>query len=334
MPMKKIFLHIVLFAVLVCGTAFAQQMPLFTNYLFNPYAFNPAVVGSHNYIQANLNYRNQWVGFDGAPKTYMASIYGPFRKSPKVALGGMVIADVTGLLQRTGGYMTYAYHIQLNDNWRLGMALSAGAMQYRVRLYDAKIYDQDDAVLNGALLSKIVYDFNSGLYLYSKKAFVGISAAHAANNKITFSNSHSRLNPHAYLLAGYTIKASKKIGVQPSALVKYNAPNDIQPEFSVRGIYQKLFWAGLSYRMNDAYSVSVGGVVLERMTIGYAYDIPFSGIRKYTSGSHELFFTYSWIKTKKQIDHDQEEFNTIDNSFKSNLRNKKKKPQTEEEGDK
>jgi len=329
--MKKIFTHIALVLGLGGGTVFAQQMPLYTNYLLNDYAFNPAVVGSHNFIQANMNYRNQWVGFEGAPKTYMASIYGPFRKSEKVALGGMISTDVTGLLQRTGGYFTYAYHLKINDSWKLGMGLSAGAMQYRIRLYDAKLYDKDDAVLTGNLLSKIVYDLNAGLYLYRRNMFLGVSGYHAANNKIDFSGSRSRLTPHLYALAGYTIKVNKKFGVQPSALVKYNEPIGVQPEFSVRGIYQKKFWAGFSYRMNDAYSISIGAVCLERITIGYGYDIPFSGIKQYTSGSHELMLTYSFVKTKKQRDADQEEFNTIDNSFKSNLKNKKKKKDGEEE---
>lgn len=331
--MKKIFTYIILVLLIGSNKMLGQQMPIFTNYLLNDFAFNPAIAGSHNYIQANMNYRNQWVGFEGAPKTYMASIYGPFRKSEKVALGGMITADVTGLLQRTGGYLTYAYHLKINDSWKLGMGLSAGAMQYRARLYDAKIYDQDDAVLNGSLLSKIVYDVNAGLYLYKRNIFLGVAGYHAANNKIAFANSSSRLTPHIYATAGYTIKVNKKFGLQPSALVKYNAPLGVQPEFSLRGIYMKQFWLGASYRMDDAYSLTIGGICMERITVAYAYDLPFSGIKKYTSGSHELMLIYSFIKTKKQRDADQEEFNTIDNSFKSNLKNKKKKPtDTEEEG--
>ncbi len=328
--MKKIFIYIVLFVGIASVKVFSQQMPLFTNYVLNAYAFNPAVVGSNNYVQANMNYRNQWTGFEGAPKTYMASLYGPFKKSTKVAFGGMITADVTGLLQRTGGYLTYAYHLKINDSWKLGMALSAGAMQYRVRLYDAKIYDKDDQVLTGSLLSKIAYDFNAGLYLYRKNAFLGVSA-YQVDNKVDFTNSHSRLTPHIYALAGYTYRVNKKFSVQPSTLIKYNAPVGVQPEFSLRAIYMKQFWAGVSYRMNDAYSIMIGGVCLERISIAYAYDVPFSGIKKYTGGSHELMITYSWVKTKKQHDADEEEFNTIDNSFKSNLKNKKK-PATEEEG--
>lgn len=328
--MKKIFTYISILLLLCTVKVFSQQMPLFTNYLFNSFAYNPAVAGSKNYIQTSLNYRNQWVGFDGAPKTYMASIYGPFRKSPKVAIGGMLMTDVTGLLQRTSGYFTYAYHVALNDKWKLGMGLSAGMMQYRVKLYDVRAYDKDDEILTGNLLSKTVFDANAGIYLYRSNFFFGVSGYQVANNKIDFTNSHSRLAPHLYVMTGYTYKVNKKFSLQPSILIKYSAPTPVQPEFSLRGIYQKQFWVGFSYRMNDAYSFMLGVVAKERISIAYAYDLPFSGIRKYTSGSHELMLTYSFLKTKKQQDLDEEEFNTIDNSFKSNLKNKKKKPEEEE----
>jgi type IX secretion system PorP/SprF family membrane protein len=327
--MKKIITYLSLLLLLCSAKLFSQQMPLFTNYLFNAYAFNPAVAGSNPYVQANMNYRNQWTGFDGAPKTYMASIYGPFRKSKKVAVGGMITTDITGLLQRTAGYFTYAYHLQLNDKWRLGMGLSAGFAQYRVRLYDVKAYDKDDEVLTGNVLSKIAFDANAGVYLYRSNFFVGISGYQVANNKIDFTNSQSRQTPHAYLMTGYTYKINKKFSVQPSMLIKYNAPF-VQPEFSLKGIYQKQFWAGFSYRVSDAYSFMIGAVCKERISVAYAYDLPFSGIRKYTGGSHEIMLTYSFKKTKKQQDLDEEEFNTIDNGFKSNLRNKKKASSEEE----
>ncbi|HXP52352.1 MAG TPA: PorP/SprF family type IX secretion system membrane protein, partial [Bacteroidia bacterium] len=210
--MKKIFTYISLLVLLCTAKVFSQQLPLYTNYLFNAYAFNPAVAGSVPYIQASMNYRNQWVGFDGAPKTYMASIYGPFRKSKKVAMGGMISTDVTGLLQRTSGYFTYAYHVQLNDKWKLGMALSGGFSQYRVQLYDVKAFDKDDQVLTGNVLSKITIDANAGLYLYRSNFFFGVSGYQVTNSKVdAFSNSN--LTPHAYAMTGYTFKINKKFGV-------------------------------------------------------------------------------------------------------------------------
>lgn len=329
--MKRIITYLFITALLCGGRLFSQQMPLLTNYLFNSYAYNPAIAGTKPYAVANMTYRNQWVGFDGAPKTYMASLYGPFRKNKKVALGGMILTDATGLLQRTAGYFTYAYHVMLNDKWKLGMGVSAGLMQYRIRLYDVKAYDKDDEMLTGNVLSKTVFDCNAGLYLYRSNFFLGLSGYQAANNKIAFTDSHSRLEPHLYLMTGYTYKVNKKFSLQPSALIKYNAPTPVQPEISLRGIYKKQLWLGVSYRMNDAYSFMFGAVCKERISFAYAYDLPFSGIRKYTSGSHEIMLTYSFLKTKKQQDLDEEEFNTIDNGFKSNLRNKKKNAQSQEE---
>jgi type IX secretion system PorP/SprF family membrane protein len=322
--MKKKITYLILLAFVESISLFAQQMPLFTNYLFNPYVYNPAVAGSKPYVQANMNYRNQWMGFEGAPQTYMASIYGPLRKNKNVALGGMISTDLTGLLQRTSGYFTYAYHVKLNDKWKLGMGLSAGAMQYRVRLYDVRAYDKDDELLTGNLLTKIVFDCNAGLYLYRSNFFFGLSAYQAANNKVDFTNSQSRLAPHLYAMAGYTIRVNKKFDLQPSVLVKQTDPVPVQPEFSLRAIYQKIFWIGASYRMDDSYGFMIGAVCKERISIAYAYDLPFSGLHKYNGGSHELMLCYSFVKTKKQQDLDEEEFNNIDNSFKSNLRNKKK----------
>ena len=42
--------------------AFAQQIPLFSQYQFNKYIYNPAVAGSDEFIDARLIQRYQWRG--------------------------------------------------------------------------------------------------------------------------------------------------------------------------------------------------------------------------------------------------------------------------------
>lgn len=329
--MKIRVLILVVFSLVLPREINAQQMPIYTNYLFNAYAFNPAVAGSTPFVSAMMNYRDQWVGFDGAPRTFMASMYGPFKKSKKVALGGMISTDITGLLQRTSVYFTYAYHVQLNSKWKLGLGLSGGAMQYRVSLYNAKLYDKEDQVLNGNLLTSGVFDANAGLYLYSSKFFFGLSGYQMANNSINIPGSESNLSPQFYAMSGYTFKINKNFDLQPSCLLKYNSPVPLQPEFSLRAIYKKLFWIGGSMRMNEAFCFMLGCVCYERFNIAYAYDFPYMGLMKYNTGSHEIMLRYNFVKTKKQINKDEEEFNEIDNSFKSNLKNKKKSPENTEQ---
>ena len=119
--MKKNFniFFILLSIIMISKFGMAQQLPIYTNYMLNPYAYNPAVAGSKPTAVFNLNYRNQWVGFQDAPKTYMISLHSPIGKQKKLAVGVLVNSDNTGLLSRTSGYLTLGYHIKLNKNYFL-----------------------------------------------------------------------------------------------------------------------------------------------------------------------------------------------------------------------
>lgn len=318
--MKKIHYILVLLFIVACFNSKAQQLPLYTNYVLNNYAYNPAVAGSKPYAVVNLNYRNQWVGFKDAPKTYLVSLHNSIGKQKKVGVGILINSDNTGLLGKTTGHLTFAYHLKLNKTYKLGFGISAGMVQYRIRLYDAKTADAGDELLTGNLLSNNVFDSNAGLYLYSDKLFFGISGYQYLSNKITWKDSKSNLAPHVYATLGYQFQVSKKLIIEPSALLKFNSPTPMQPEFSVRGIYKNLFWVGGSYRLNDAVSGLIGVILKEKFTIAYAYDFSVSKIRKYNSGSHEISLTFQLIKKKKKLDSDEEELNDIDNSIKSKLK--------------
>jgi type IX secretion system PorP/SprF family membrane protein len=318
---KNIFITIFLLCTIVnCNFILAQQLPVYTNYVLNPYAYNPAYAGSKPDAVINLNYRNQWVGFQDAPKTYMVSLHSPIGKQKKVAIGAMFNSDNVGLLGRTSGYLTFGYHVKLNKNYKLGFGISAGMVQYRIKLYDAKIADAGDDMLTGNILSHNVFDSNGGLYLYSDKLFFGVATYQYIGNKINFKDSKSNLSQHAYATLGYTFKVSKNVFIQPSALAKFNAPLPIQPEFTLRMLYKNLFWLGGSYRMNDAASALLGVTIKDKLTIGYSYDITTSQIKKYNRGSHEIAICYQFIKPKKKLDADEQELNNIDNSIKTKFK--------------
>ncbi len=317
MFMKKIK-YIFILSFISLG-ALAQQQGLYSNYMLNNYAYNPAVAGTKAYTQANLNYRNQWTGFDDAPKTGMLSLYGTFKKKTNMAMGGLILSDKTGLLKRTAGYMSYAYHVKLNKKLVLGMGLSVGMIQYRIRLYDAKVADAGDDILTGNVLATNVFDANAGVLLYSGSTYIGLSSYQIAGNKINWTNSQSKLARYYYLSAGHTFTAGKKFEIQPNLLVRATSPTSLsQVEFSLRGIYKKSYWLGASIRVYDSYSVVAGFKVKEKVSVGYAYDMGNSNLKNYHSGSHELMLIYSFIK-KKAANADEDEYHDIDNSIKSTI---------------
>ncbi|MDF2450243.1 MAG: putative rane protein [Bacteroidota bacterium] len=320
--MKK-NIHILLlfvFSLIIQRQGHSQQLPINTNYVLNGYAFNPAVAGSKPHAVASINYRDQWAGFQDAPKTYMVSLHSPVGKQKKTAMGALISSDNAGLLSRTTGYLTFAYHIKVNETYKLGLGVSAGMVQYRIKLYDAKVADTGDDLLTGNILSNNVFDSNGGLYFYSDKLFVGVSTYQYIGNKITWKDSQSNLSQHMYAALGYTFLLSKKISLQPTLLVKFNSPAPVQPELGMRLIYKNNFWIGGSYRTNESASALFGLMIKDKLSIGYSYDIITSKLKTYTTGSHEIMLSYQFIKPKKKLDADEQELNDIDNSIKSKLK--------------
>ena len=47
----------------------AQQKPQYSQYYQNLAVLNPAATGKENSVSIRAGFRNQWVGFEGAPKT-------------------------------------------------------------------------------------------------------------------------------------------------------------------------------------------------------------------------------------------------------------------------
>jgi len=65
-----------------------------------------------------------------------------------------------------------------------------------------------------------------------------------------------------------------------------------QVDVSIRMIYNKQLWGGLSWRKQDALTLMLGGK-FNMIEAGYAYDFPISRIIKESTGSHEIFIRYS-----------------------------------------
>ena len=71
--MKK---YITLIALILTGTASAQQISLNSQYLFNETMVNPGATGALDYIPVHFNFRKQWTNFPGDPTTQFLSAHG------------------------------------------------------------------------------------------------------------------------------------------------------------------------------------------------------------------------------------------------------------------
>ncbi|TPE42585.1 PorP/SprF family type IX secretion system membrane protein [Pontibacter mangrovi] len=307
--------YILIFCFMLVGSvAVAQQKALYSQYMTNYFLLNPAVAGAEKDLNVKAGYRNQWTGFEGAPKTYylsaeMALDRGPSRSRRLRAYhggGGYVYSDQVGPITQTGLQLSYAYHVPINRSMYLSSGIFAGVQQYRFdenKIHLADGTNDEDPVTQQGSYNAFLPDLSVGSYLHSEEFFVGASLFQVLGNKINKNRNKdiddpARLSRHLFVSGGYNVDVNRNITVTPSVLIKYVSPAPIQADFNVRGEYHftnrrknandDMVWAGLSYRTQDAIVGLVGVQFKEQYRLSYTYDITVSPMRHYSAGSHEI----------------------------------------------
>jgi type IX secretion system PorP/SprF family membrane protein len=296
---KKIFIiSFMLFGMLGLQ---AQQLPQYSNYMINDYAMNPAIGGANPYFEGKSNNRYQWVGITDAPRTYILTVNGP-TKNLKMGLGGQLFTDIVGPTRRTGFYLSYAYHLKLNQKTKLSMGLNAGVLQFMVDGSKITLHDPQDNVISNGVQSVILPDFGAGIYLYptDRKWYFGASVPQIVQSKIKFfdysTSTLSKLATHFYVTGGYKFDLNENFKIEPSTCIKYVSPAPLQFDLGVRAIYKEKMWLGAAFRYLDAVSAMVGYTMQENITFAYSYDFSTTNIKKYSTGTHELMIGIKFHK--------------------------------------
>jgi type IX secretion system PorP/SprF family membrane protein len=204
--MKKLLSSIFLFgACAITTSAVAQQQVMFTQYMFNQLAINPAYAGVHDGISASMLWREQWVGFEGAPSTQTISLHSPLNYRP-VSLGLVLMNDKIGVTTQHGAYASYAYRISFEKS-QLSMGLQGSLTQYQTD------YSEEagiDPILANANVNVMRPNFGAGLLWHSKRHYLGLSVPQLINQSFDPTNmdSDSELVRHYFLLAGYVFDIS------------------------------------------------------------------------------------------------------------------------------
>lgn len=278
------------------STVFAQQDPLFSQYMFNKLAVNPGYAGSRENLTVDLIYRYQWVNVDGAPKTISASIHSPLN-NPHLALGAHVINDRIGPMSSTSAMATFAYKI-IFPKGKLSFGVQAGMKSNGIDWNKINAQDTDDPFLINKAKNTVVPDANFGIYYYSQKFFAGFSSHQLLQNQtLVIKDSEgntqaSKLLRHFYVTTGAAIPLGDNVIFRPSLLAKYvkNAPPQL--DLNASFLFVNKLWLGVSYRTENAISIMTEINIAENFRIGYSYDIWLNELKAYNKGSHEIRLSY------------------------------------------
>jgi type IX secretion system PorP/SprF family membrane protein len=171
---------------------------------------------------------------------------------------------------------------------------------------DDDFYDTNDPVIPASKVSDGVIDFGLGVFYDQEKWYAGLSVNHLLAPKLDLDKSTMEIPRTYYLTAGCNIPIDNRFELKPSALIKALEISSLtmeqmQIDVSMRLVYNKAVWGGVSWRQDDAVVVMLGGKI-KMVEVGYAYDYPISDIAKASSGSHELFIKCTLeLSTKEKI---------------------------------
>ncbi|HTX89565.1 MAG TPA: type IX secretion system membrane protein PorP/SprF [Bacteroidales bacterium] len=295
--MKKFSLILMLLSI--SAISFAQQDPIFTQYMFNKLPINPAYAGSSEALSLDLIDRFQWVGIKDGPNTlsFTASTNLP---NPHLGLGLYAYRDAVGPTVETGMMGSFAYRI-LFPAGKLSFGVQFGFDYMNVDWNALNPNDPEDPIINNQVKQRAVPDAGAGIYFYSDKYYVGISSTHLIESSFlvsttpeTDNTSFTRLLRHFYLMGGGIISLSDNLKLRPSALVRYSANVPVQADIDMSFLIYNVLWLGVGYRTENCLKVMAEVNIAKNLHVGYSYDIWFNPLQAYNKGSHEIRLGYDF----------------------------------------
>lgn len=284
--------------------------------------YNPSLTGLEGSVVRSL-YRNQWTGFEDAPKTLLATgeldiqmlgkrnngyrFSGNGRDAleagAKHALGLTLLYDQFGPSKESQVGLSYGSGIRLSEglHMRWGTALT-----YRMQRLDGSslTVDQENdprytEVLGNSNRSGSL-DLNVGLALTAARYYIGyamqdVTAGSVVSTGDDFLN-EMYTRKHV-VQAGYRANITGQFGFTLNGIYQYDSLLKSTVEGQVKAVYQDMFWVGGGYRNDQAYNLGAG-LNLDQLYIGYAYETPFQEARAINKATNEITLGYRLVSGK------------------------------------
>ncbi len=287
-------------------TAFAQQEPQFTQFMFNKMSFNPGYAGSFISPTLTAIYRNQWMGIDGAPNTQILSFSQP-AFGERVGLGVSLSRTSISINRIMTVDLVWSYRIPMRRG-HLGIGVMPSVRNIWQNWTDERIYSPTPAGTDVAIptedKSKWVVNFGAGFYYSNdeKGWYMGVALPRFFKQNIDFAENGgilSREEWHFNAMGGLTLQPNEDLKIIPQLLLKFvpNAPFDA--EVNVGAMLREKFYGGLSYRAGgdvnnagESIDVAAGMQATDNLFFCLSYDIGLTRLRKFNNGSIEA--TVRW----------------------------------------
>jgi type IX secretion system PorP/SprF family membrane protein len=324
---SKLALILLTVITLVSLKSQAQQDPMYSQYMFNTLAVNPAYAGSRDVLSMTALARYQWLGVIGAPITYTFSVDMPISKE-RMGFGLQAFKDDIGdgVEKTTGGYFTYAYKVRMSQRTTLSLGTQVGFTNYVLDLdrIAGSLVNPNDFAFVGQSSSQFKPNVGFGLYMSNDKGYIGLSVPNILEYKLTtpaivdslLLKSGYTTRRSYFAMMGFVIGLSNTLKLKPSLMGRYQQGAPLSIDANMNLWIKDKISIGVSGRFNQIKSFannSFGDAIIgmfevqlnPQLRLGYAYDHTLNNLNKSgtfgATQTHEVLLRYEFGYGKNKI---------------------------------
>jgi len=272
----------------------AQQLPLYSQYMFNTLEINPAYAGFKQSMQFTSVFRKQFNGIKNAPQTAMISGDMPIGET-RLGIGVKVVDDRISVIQNFGAQISMSYRIE-GENSNLSFGLQAGALNNKTDFSQLNITNAGDPVF-AQNLNDMAANFGTGIYFNTDKFYAGFSSpnlvrAHLRKTDVALSEYMVKQDMHLYLNAGYLITLNDNFVLKPSFLLRGVKGIPLNYDINANLFFREIISGGISYRNNSALVGLLDFRLVPTLRLGYAYDYNLGRLNNFSKATHEVILRF------------------------------------------
>jgi type IX secretion system PorP/SprF family membrane protein len=262
--------------------------------------WNSAMMVFNEHVQATAVYRKAWTGMNAAPLAYMAHISTPLREK-RAAVGFLLRNENWGKSTRTTLMLDGAYSVELvKVRIAFGLRLGVEAISSSLALLD--LIDAGDEHFANNYNNILVPNAGFGIAVGNEKWSAGLSVPRLLQadvlqsiGNVEVKQRSSFSDMHTCLHAQYKWKINEMLQLQTTVFGRTVGHRLPYAQLSAVAEYKKIVGFGASYQYARSISLLASYSWLEKLRIGYSYDLPSMDAMCTFGGSHEVMLVWEFV---------------------------------------
>jgi type IX secretion system PorP/SprF family membrane protein len=272
---------------------YVSQFSLFQGY------FNPALTGYEGSAVRGF-VRNQWAGFEGAPKTYFFSAELDFAElagerdaalTGKNAVSVNLLNDTYGAFRENELTVAYASRVRLTSshNLRLGVGVSYQSVRLDGNaLTTEQANDPTIGQYLGSFSDMHVIDFNIGVALTHEQYYFSYGVHRVNGGAIQSGDEFMDGYPAEQMVqAGFREAVTPDFTIIANGFFRNRKDLPNVAELNLKALLMDRIWIGAGHRFEYANNIQFG-ILTKRLKIGYVYEFPLNGTYLMAKSTHEF----------------------------------------------